>query len=86
MLDDRDDLFGDEAVFQRTIAGQHELISPSGQLDRLESWLLAAVTGHTPLRMLTELCSAAPTLHTAAATLHARGLVECIADEPLRAN
>lgn len=83
MLDDQYDLIGDDAVFRRTIAGQHELVAPSGRLDALQSWLLAAVTGHTSLQVLADLCGADSEVRTAIVALHAQGLVAFVEPEPL---
>ena len=47
-------LLDDGAVFQRTASGQGALLS-SMTLSRLERRFLAAVNGHTPLRVLMDL-------------------------------
>ncbi len=49
----------DEAVFRRTKLGQDELACPSGQLSGSQRIVLAAVSGHTPLRAVFDLADVA---------------------------
>lgn len=72
MLQDENLDIGD-AVYGRTPAGQQELVSPSGGLSPVESRLLAALTGFTPMRVFTNLGFEVP--RDAIETLHSRRLI-----------
>ena len=68
-------LLADEAIYQRTLAGQHELTDRHGRLTRLERRFLSAVTGYTSLRVLLDLGLDQPGIREAIVSLVARGLV-----------
>ena len=69
------DLLKDEAIYQRTAAGQRELTDRFGRLSKIERRFLSAVTGHTPLRVLLDLGLDDPGIGQAVIQLAARGLV-----------
>jgi hypothetical protein len=68
-------LLNDEAVYQRTAAGQRELTDRLSRLSMLEKRFLGAVTGHTPLRVLLDLGLDGPGVGDAIVHLASRGLV-----------
>lgn len=76
MVDHLAELFDDDAVYRRTVAGQRELVLPSGQLSALERRFLSVVTGHTPLRVLIDFGADEPDVRPAIAKLLAMRLIE----------
>ena len=68
-------LLGDDAVYQRTAAGQRELTDRLSRLSAVEKRFLGAVTGHTPLRVLLDLGLDEPGVSEAILRLATRGLV-----------
>ena len=73
-------LLADEAIYQRTLAGQHELTARRGRLSSLERRFLGAVTGYTSLRVLLDLGLDQPGIREAIVSLLARGLVRLVND------
>ena len=70
------DLLNDDAIYQRTPAGQRELVDPHSRLSRLELRFLAAVTGHTPLRVLLDLGLDQIGIGESVVRLYARGFIK----------
>ena len=68
-------LLNDDAVYSRTAAGQRELTDRRSRLGDLEKRFLAAVTGHTALRVLLDLGFAEVGIGDAIVMLAARGLI-----------
>lgn len=76
---DHVDLLGDDVVYRRTTGGQRELVMDAGRCSGLERRFLAAVTGHTPLRVLLDMGFDGPGISAAVETLVAKRLIEPIA-------
>jgi hypothetical protein len=74
-------LLHDEAVFQRTPAGQRELTNAHPRVSPLEARFLSAVTGHTPLRVLLDLGLDKPGIGVAIVSLAEHGLIRLVPTE-----